>query len=93
MLHTQTQTSAGACTCGHNIHRHVVGICMATGCVCVREEEATASAAGPICERCMLRNRPARYRVRLQDMEMIVCESCAEATEAMGLRVYGPAIP
>lgn len=87
-----TQASSVICTCGHTTRRHVVGICTATTCLCVREEEATASAAGPICERCMLKNRPARYRVRLQDVDMIVCESCAEATESMGLPVHSTAI-
>lgn len=91
MLETQSDTTHFArpvkCACGHPMRRHVIGFCTVAGCACVQEEEPAPEAAKPICQRCSLKKRPARYRIQTDEMDIVVCECCADVAEGLGLPV------
>ena len=88
--HTSHSPGSVKCACGHTMRRHVLGICTVATCSYVREEKPRPEAAGLLCPRCSL-NGPARYRIQTDEMDIMVCEWCAEFAERIGLPVQSSA--
>ena len=65
----------------------MMGVCKVTLCPCVREETRTRGTPRVAdCQRCHI-DGPAVYRLHTRDMDLMVCERCADVAEQLGLSV------
>jgi len=62
-----------------------MGVCTLTFCPCISgETQAPGTLRAVDCQRCHM-DGPAVYRVRTREMDLMVCERCADVAGQLGL--------
>ena len=82
-----TRVGKALLAAGHRLTQHVMGVCEVTLCPCTSGETQAAGTPGTAdCQRCHM-DGPAVYRVQTSEIDLMVCERCADVAAEIGLRV------